>query len=171
MLKRILWVSATLIFAYLASYSCGTSGAIAFYSPDTLEQASRFEVRCRVTGALLYRGPLRLHELDLVRFLVGKGYWKKSETDTPYWIPLFHWNHAWRDGESDFHRAFFWHKKYWMEWTNKNPDAAAQFWPKILDLLRNGKENEATELLQELRWEVIMKPPNNSGFSPANGCL
>lgn len=159
MIQRILWGVMALIFIYVLAYLLfGTSSTAGYFSPDTLEYGAQFETRCCGTGILLSRGRFERHEPELVQLLVSKGYWQAKATFSPRWIFLFHWSQAWRDGESSFHRALFWREDFWMEWTNKNPDAASEFWPKILELLRNGKEDEATEMLQDQRWRLIMGP-------------
>lgn len=153
MSKRIFWGSLILICGFVAAFFLlGSSGGRGFFSPDTLEYRSQSEVLCLGTEIPLIRGSFEYHEHELVKFLVNKGYWQPKEVDQPRWIALFHWNHMWRDGESSFHRQFFWKKTQWVDWTNKNPEEAAQFWPRILELLRAGDEVQAVEMLYEVRY-------------------
>jgi hypothetical protein len=148
MLKRLIWGLLIVFGGYVAALLLlGSSGGRGFFSPDTLKYRSQAEVLCRGTKLPLFRWPFEYHEHELVKFLVDKGYWQPKEVGSPRWIFLFQWNHMWRDGESSFHRQFFWKKAHWIEWTNKNPEEAARFWPSILELLRGGNEDKVVEML------------------------
>ncbi len=149
-MKRLWWGFLILLCGYLGILTLlGRSGAIGFFSPDSLEYRSQSERLLLGTEIPLYRSPYEYHEHELVKYLTSKGYWTPRETDSPRWFVLFHWNQMWRDGESTFHRRFFWKTDRWIDWSNKNPDQAAKFWPHILELLRSGDEDLATEVLTE----------------------
>lgn len=148
--ERWAWGLLALVCAYFAVLMfSGSSGGRGYFSPNTLEYRTQSETLCLGTGIPLYRGPSEYHQHELVTLLVDKGYWRPKPVASPGWIPLFHHNSMWRDGESRFHRQLFWRKNEWIEWTNKNPEEAARFWPQILELLRNDSQQQATDLLQE----------------------
>ncbi len=158
MLKRLIWGLLILIGGYVAALLLlGSSGRRGFFSPDTLEYRSQSEVLCRGTSVPLFRGPFEYHEHELVKFLVDKGYWQPKKIDSHRWIFLFQWNDMWRDGESSFHRQFFWKKAHWIEWTNKNPEGAARFWLRILELLRGDNEEKAVEMLYEVQYGAAVR--------------
>jgi hypothetical protein len=153
MLKRFLRVMAIVAGGYLAAIVVlGREGGRGFFSPDTLEYRGQREIVCFGTQMPLFRGEFEYHEDELVAHLVSKGYWQPREVDSPRWLPLFRWNRTWRDGYSDFQMEFFRNTKHWIEWTNENPEDASQFWPRILELLREGSDEEAALMLHEAKY-------------------
>jgi hypothetical protein len=144
----LLAVGPPVVFA-IALVSGSSSGRGEF-SPDTLVYRGRSEVLLCGTHVPVFRSQWRGYDHELVEFLIEKGYWDRSSTTAPRWIFLFHSSSQWRDGESAFHRSFFWKRKFWIDWTNKHPGQAAAFWPHILELLRSGDERQAVELLHEV---------------------
>ncbi|MBM4072802.1 MAG: hypothetical protein FJ271_28325 [Planctomycetes bacterium] len=157
-MKRLLWGMLILACGYVAALLLlGSSGGRGFFSPDTLEYRSQSEILCRGTELPLFRGPSKYHEHELVKFLVDKGYWQAREVNSAQWIFLFQWNHMWRDGESSFHRQFFWKKAHWIEWTDKNPEEASRFWPRILEMLRGDNEEKAVEMLYEKQYGAAFR--------------
>jgi hypothetical protein len=127
----------------------GSSGGRAFFSPDTLEYRFQSEYLMRETGFPMFRSPYEYRKDELVEFLENKGYWNPRVRSSPRWILLLRWNHMWKDGDTEFYRYFFRRKSFWIEWSNREPDHAARFWPKILDLLRSDREDRAAEVLAE----------------------
>ena len=135
---------------YSIAVLSGTAAGRGAFSPDSLDYTWRSEVVLVGTDSPVVRSKWKHHDHELVRFLINKGYWTKSETNSPRWLFLFHSSSSWRDGESALHRSFFWKREFWMEWTNKHPQQATQFWPHVLALLRSGKEYQAVQLLNEV---------------------
>ena len=128
----------------------GSSGGRGQFSPDSLEYRSQSEVLLWGTKQSVYQSRWRYHNHTLIQFLVNNGYWHYSDIAENRWIFLFHSNSQWRDGESSFHRAFFWKDDFWIEWTNKQPEQAAVLWPRVLESLRLGDEQKAVEMLHEV---------------------
>src|SRR5262245_18059651 len=128
----------------------GSSGGRGAFSPDTLAYRVQSEVLLYGTTVPVFQSRWRNHDHELVKFLIDMGHWKPAETNTPRWLFLFQSNSMWRDGESSLHRAFFWKREFWIEWTNKHPKQAAAFWPCILDLQRSGDERQAIDMLHEV---------------------
>lgn len=148
-MKKFLWGLLIVVAgSVMAIILVRCSGGRGFFSPDTLEYRSQTEILCPGIEVPLFRGSFRYHDHELVRFLIDKGYWRARKVDSPRWLSLFHCNRMWRDGESTFHRQFFWRKSDWIDWTNKNPNEAALFWPRVLELLRLDDEERAVELLR-----------------------
>jgi hypothetical protein len=149
-MKRFLWRLLSLgVGCLLAFFLLGSSGGRGFFSPDTLEYRSQSEVLLFVTEIPLYRSRYKYDKHELVDFLVCRGYWTAKDTRSPRWLCLYHWNDSWRDGESGLYRSLFQKRKFWIVWSEKNPQQAAELWPLVLDLLRSNEPDRATEFLRE----------------------
>ena len=135
--------------AYIAG-AIMARGAIAFFSPDSLECRSQSEVLLPFTRFTLYRSGYSYHKYDLVSFLEKEGYWAPSESSEPCWIQTYRWNQQWRDGQSSLHRELGWNGKEWIEWTRANPDLARLLWADVIALLRGSaidKDHAALRLM------------------------
>ncbi|MBE7464613.1 MAG: hypothetical protein HS116_14140 [Planctomycetes bacterium] len=146
-------LSASSALLWTALWISSGLGGRGFFSPDTLEYRSQSERTVFATEIPLYRSAFRYDSHELVNYLVEKGYWSPRPASEPRWIFLFHWNRNWKDGESCFHRSFFWRKDFWMEWTEKHPERAAEVWPQVLELLRAGRDAEVARLLVDIQYE------------------
>src|SRR5262245_29715665 len=136
------------VIFFVVAYLLSPATSKGYFSPDSLEFRTQSDLRFFGTDVSWFRSPYKYHNQRLVDFLIGKGYWKPSEsTSARRWIFLFHSSEMWRDGENWLHRSLFWKSDFWIEWSIKHPDTAAQFWPNILELLRSGDETPAVELL------------------------
>ena len=135
-------VSAVLL-AYLAAAGCGRGGR-GYFSPDTLECRTHPEWLLPPTKIPLYRGRSSMHRWPVADYLVAQGFWSRSDTPDPRWLPTSRWNQQWNDGQSLFHRELGWRGEWWVEWSEKNPEMAKALWPKVLVALRRpGTTNTA----------------------------
>lgn len=128
-------------------------GGRGFFSPDTLEYRTQSERLILVAEIPVYRSAYRYDSHELIDYLVAKEYWSPQPAPEPRWIFLFHWNRSWKDGESGFHRRLFWRKDFWIEWTEKHPERAAEVWPRVLELLRTDGESEVERLLGDIEYD------------------
>ncbi len=135
--RRILVAFALLAVASYVVCGIWGEGGRGFFSPDTLECRTQSELLFPLTHVPLYRSQFSYHRYALVEYLISEGYWSSVETPSPRWVPTFHWNRQWRDGTSNFHRAFGWRSHEWIEWTKQNPQIAAKSWPMVIDALRS----------------------------------
>ena len=127
---------AVLLVLFLAGGA--SRGGRGYFSPDTLECRTHSEWLLPLVSVEvpLYRGPSSTHRWPIVDYLVAQGLWSKSDATDPRWLPTFHWNQRWSDGESQFHRELGWNGDSWIGWSKAHPDMAAALWPKVLATLR-----------------------------------
>jgi hypothetical protein len=129
-------------------------GGRGFFSPSTLETKTQSEYL--IWGAPIYRSRFEFRHDDITAYLIAKGYWSPQTTGSDRWIPTFHWNEQWRDGESSLERELFWRDEFWINWSNENPKVAVEFWPRVLELLRDERlecEYQAVNLLHEAAFD------------------
>jgi len=163
---RTLLIAAAIgpLIFFLVAYLFSPAPGKGFFSPDSLEYRTQSNLQFFGTDVSWFHSPYQYHNQRLVDFLGSKGYWKPREaTSAGRWIFLFHSSSMWRDGDSSLHRQLFCKSDFWIEWSNKHPDEAAQFWPKVIELLRSGDELRATELLFNTAFENSWESsPNQS---------
>lgn len=136
----------------LSLFVSPSRGGRGFFCPSTLETRTQSEYL--LWGIPVYRSHFRYRHDDVTAYLIAKGYWSPQTTESDQWIPTFHWNEQWRDGESSLERALFWRDEFWSNWSEENPEMAADLWPRVLRLLRENDrahEFQAVILLDEAR--------------------
>jgi hypothetical protein len=131
-----------LLFASAAMFCTGGRGD---FSPDTLESRSRTEILFFSPRLPIYRGRHETRRLPLVEYLITHGHWSPTPTADPRRIPTYHWNPLWKDGHTRFDRELSWHTDEWIAWTQRNPDVAKHFWPMLLEILREPRNDAADE--------------------------
>ncbi|QOV88043.1 hypothetical protein [Humisphaera borealis] len=135
-LRTILAVCGSAVaLLYLASAGCGRGGQ-GYFSPDTLDCRTHSEWLVPLTRIAVYRGTSSTHRYAAVDWLIAEGFWSKSDSSDPRWLPTFQWNQQWMDGESQFHRELGWRGEEWVQWSKENPEMAKALWPKVLIALR-----------------------------------
>ena len=142
--RHLLLVSAIFVVAIFLLCVNWSDGGRGFFSPDTLDCRTQSEMLFPGTKIPIYRSTYDYHRYELVEYLIAEGYWSPVETTSPRWFATFHWNRQWRDGTSDFHRAFGWRSEEWIQWTKDHPEIAAKLWPVVLDALRTPTEPDVS---------------------------
>lgn len=132
------FIQVVVVLPCVILFSFLNDGGLAYFSPDTFEIRSQSEITLPILNTPVYRSSYsyRDNSFELVEYLVAKGYWSPRETDEPRWILLFHWNDAWRDGDTQWYRDVN-RSNEWIEWTEKHPDIARVLWPAVLSFLRS----------------------------------
>ena len=136
-------VTAALVVVVLLAYAAGHvfgRGGRGFFSPDSLDCRTQSEILLPLTEVPLYRSSYKYHRYPLVDYLVDKGYWSANETRPPKWMMTFHWNEQWRGGTVPFHKHLGWRGSDWIKWSEAHPAIAADFWPRILRIMRDRKD-------------------------------
>lgn len=147
------FVVSAAILVIVIYFLLPSSGAIHYFSPDTLHTRYQAEKLLPGTGIPIYRSGFHPAPSPLVDYLVRKGYWKPATTASPRWILTSHSNEEWKDGQSHLHREFYWHDEQWIEWSEQNPTKAAELWPQVLNILRNDLERGDSKVV-ELMWQA-----------------
>lgn len=145
-------VVAAILPCLLWLFVSPSRGGRGFFSPSTLETKTQSEYL--ICGVPIYRSNFDVRQDDITTYLIAKGYWSPQAAESDRWIPTFHWNEQWRDGESSLQRALFWRHEFWINWSEENPEMAAELWPRVLRLLRENdrrREFQAVILLDEAR--------------------
>jgi hypothetical protein len=128
---------AVVAVAYVAGFAFGRGGR-GFFSPDSLDNRTQSEILLPLTELPLYRSRYEYHRYPLTNYLVGKGYWSARAAESPRWVSTFHWNEQWHDGTAPFHKELGWRVQDWITWSEAHPDIAADFWPRVLRIMRDG---------------------------------
>jgi hypothetical protein len=131
------------LFAY---GTLDVTGARGYFSPDSLESRVQAESRLVWWGFHYYQYPL-------AEYLIKKGYWS-PKLGEPRWIETYHWNYAWRGGQSRLHKEMGWRAEEWIDWSESNSLVAGAAWPRVLDALRSDDPNvrdEATSIMYAAR--------------------
>lgn len=110
-------------------------GARIWFSPDTLETLVQRELVLPIFEVPIYRSRVEASERTLILYLVDGGYWTPQYSDKSP-ILIERWNMQWRGGESAFVSAL-WRDRELIEWTEKHPEFARQFWPEVLNRMRS----------------------------------
>lgn len=131
-----------------------TRGGRGYFAPETLE----FEVQSEYTlvyGAIsIYRSKRQAVSYPLLDYLRQSGHMQVLPGPPRKWDEEFHWNHAWKDGYSDFHRALTRRSDELIEWSQADPERARLFWSTFFRWKRSTVEREnwaANDLLSALR--------------------
>jgi hypothetical protein len=126
------------VAAYVAGFAFGRGGR-GFFSPDSLDNRTQSEILLPVAEMPLYRSSYQYHRYPLTDYLVAKGYWSPRATQSPRWVSTFHWNDQWRDGVAPFHKDLGWRGEDWIKWSEAHPAIAADLWPRVLKIMRDGE--------------------------------
>ncbi|MCE9528420.1 MAG: hypothetical protein K8R36_20445 [Planctomycetales bacterium] len=144
-ISRLCWTAVAMIIVILPISCTVTTGARNEFSPQTLEFRSRREVWVGYGMFPIYISGPKYSDHRLLHFLRDKAYVTPSESPSPRWIELSHWNHAWRDGD---HRTFS-RSRTVIAWSEEDSERAQLFWSECFRLLRSDHpvEQSAGEML------------------------
>jgi hypothetical protein len=119
-----------------------TRGGRGYFAPDTLE----FEVQSEYTivdGKIsLFRSQRQTVSYPLLDYLRQSGYIPVLPSPARKWEEEFHWNFAWKDGYSDFHRALTRRSDEFIEWSKADAERAKLYWSTYFRWRRSETERE-----------------------------
>jgi len=139
-----------LIIAYIV-LGTGTRGGLGYFAPDTLEFESRSEYTILSGSVPIYRSARQPETLPLLDYLRQSGYVPIRSGPPRKWNEECHWNSAWKDGYSTFHRALTRESEERISWSKAHPERAKLYWSTVFRWMRSDQEREnwaATSLLQ-----------------------
>lgn len=146
--KPIGLTAVVLVAIYLPALLFGRGG-VAYWSPDNFERYAQSEYLIPLLDVPVYRSQRNHSRYELIDYLIAGGYWTPREVEKPRWIRMFRWNEQWRDGYHSLHREFTRGGTGWVDWTETHPDAAAELWPQVLQMIRTWPRGDywAAELM------------------------
>jgi hypothetical protein len=123
----------------------GTRGGLAYFSPHTLEYQTQSEFTVLGGTIPIYRSPRRNVENELATFLHQQGYAAVVQPQDQRWEVIFHWNHAWKDGQGSLYDVFGPNRHEIIKWSQADPERAKIYWSEGLKHLRsNNLKDERT---------------------------
>jgi hypothetical protein len=127
-MKRFqLIILAVSLAAILLIAVTGTRGGMSYFSPQTLKCYTRSEYTI-LGGIPIWRSFAQPESPKIIEIAVSKGWLKPQTAETEKWELVFHWNNAWRDGETDIYGFLYKYDDAIIEWLEENPDLADRYW-------------------------------------------
>ena len=143
-MKRRLAIWLCIIGGIVAAliYLTGTRGGLAEFSPYTLE--CRFQSEFTVGFGMwpVYRSAPREHSNEMIAFLLEEGFVTPVQAETERWEPIFHWNHAWRDGYGVLYHVVVRNRQEIMDWSKADPERARIYWAEGFEFLRSDQKTD-----------------------------